>query len=99
MIVGEVSEWLKVALSKSVVGKPTEGSNPSLSAKIRGRVRRTSSGFGGTWFTPMSENRVPFNVRSKHHEESRQDIHFDYRESADCGTYDSCPKGQSGQLS
>ena len=29
---GEVSEWLKVPDSKSGVGKPTEGSNPSLSA-------------------------------------------------------------------
>ena len=31
---GEMAEWLKAAVLKTVVGKLTGGSNPSLSARI-----------------------------------------------------------------
>ncbi len=32
MILGEVAEWTKAVDSKSIVGRPTAGSNPALSA-------------------------------------------------------------------
>jgi hypothetical protein len=32
---GEMAEWFKAAVLKTVVGQPTGGSNPSLSAMLR----------------------------------------------------------------
>ncbi len=38
MFCGEVAEWPKAVDSKSTVGQPTVGSNPTLSATLLGEV-------------------------------------------------------------